>query len=107
MSKVLRILAVCRLGFTATLAQTPGKIGAGEGAAEIKIGRRFCYVRCDGEIGRLVWRERVLRRRGRLQSQLGRERRARGRPYQCGYQCPVWHALVELLVCVASCPQKS
>jgi hypothetical protein len=66
MSKVLRILAVCSLGFTATLAQTPGEIGAGEGAAEIEIGRRFCYVRRDGEIGRLVWRERVLRRWSRL-----------------------------------------
>jgi hypothetical protein len=44
MSKVLRIPAVCRLGFTTTLTQMPGEIGAGEGAAEIKIGHRFGYV---------------------------------------------------------------
>ena len=80
MSKVLRILAVCHLGFTATLAQTPGEIGGRESAAKIEIGRRFCYVRRDGEIGRLVWRERVLRRWGGLQPHLGRELRTRGRP---------------------------
>lgn len=62
MSKVQRILAVRRLGFTTTLAQTPGEIGGGEGAVEIEISRRFCDVRRDGEIGRFIRRERVLRR---------------------------------------------
>ena len=96
MSKVLRILAVRRLGFTTTLAQAPGEIGSGEGAVEVKVCRRFCDVRCGGEIGRSVRWERVLRRRVGGHLLLERRRGARGRPYQCGYQCPVWETLVEL-----------
>jgi hypothetical protein len=62
MSMIQRKLGVRRLGFTTTLAQTPGDIGGGKGAVEIEISRRFCYVRRDGEIGRFVRRQRVLRR---------------------------------------------
>ena len=61
MSKVLRILAIRPFGFTTALAQTPRKIGRGESAVEIEIGRRFGYVRHDVEIGRFVRGERVLR----------------------------------------------
>ena len=102
-SKILRILGVRRLGFATTLAQAPGEIGGGKGAVEVKVRRRFCDVRRDGEIGRGVRWERVLRRRVGVHLLLERRRGPRGRRYQCGYQCPVWEALVELQVCVASC----
>ena len=105
MSKVLRILAIRPLGFTATLAQTPRKIGRGEGTVEVDIGCRFRYVRRDVEIWRIVRGKRVLRWcSDLLQLLLERRRWACGRFYQCGYQCPVWHALVELFGYVTPCP---
>ena len=64
MSKVLRILPIRLQGFTTALAQTPRKIGGGESAVEIEIRGRFGYMRCDVEIGRFVWGERVLQRFG-------------------------------------------
>jgi hypothetical protein len=62
MSIILRILGIRPLGFTTALAQTPRKISGDESPIEIEVGSRFGYVRRDVEIGRIVRRERVLRR---------------------------------------------
>ena len=60
MPKVLRVLGIRLLCFTTALAQTPGKIGGGEGAVEIDIDRRFGYVRRDVKVGRIVRGERMV-----------------------------------------------
>ena len=75
MSEILGILPVIGSCLEAALAEAPGEIGRGEGAVEVTVDGRLCDVGRDVEVGRVVWRERVLRDR------LGREmlgRRARG-----------------------------